>query len=366
MRAQFKHALFATGLMLTVTSGAFTANAATDNVSISTASASVVGTTAMVSTASMVNVGNRTTFKNVQVADSGVMNFDGENVQLMAVSDGSNGSFAKGVGLWVMPIYQNTKADGFEAGSGSYDYDSDFFGASLGADYTFANDVRLGAAFHAGSGSSESHSAGIGTDNDFDFFGLSIYGGYVFGNIGLSADIGYTQTSNDLTSGAQSADFDSDSYTAGVRLEYNYNAGFANLIPYIGMRVNYMDVDAYNTHEHGKLVYRSDSTDATTFSIPLGVTIAKSFVTASNFTLTPSADLGVQFTMGDLDVDSRTHDALNNINTMSSEVFDPVTFQGGLGLGIAKGNLSFDVEYDLNASSNLTSQTVMGTFRFDF
>ena len=302
------------------------------------------------------------------VAASGAVMSDGDS---MYIVEASTGSMENGIGLWVMPMYQNTNSGGFESGAYEYGYDSDLLGASIGADYTFGNSLRVGAAFHLGSGDSDSTGDFASTENDFDYYGFSLYSGYMIGNLGLSADLGYTQSSNEVTQssnvGQLKSEFDADVITAGLRAEYNVSSSILDIIPHLGLRLNDTDVESYSTKYAGGTAFHTDSSDATAFAIPMGVTLQKDIKTASGILLTPSVDLGVQFTMGDLDVDQDVHiSGVNGSASMESEIFDAVTFQAGLGLGVKKDNLGFDLDYKINASSNVVSQGVMGTFRYEF
>ena len=145
------------------------------------------------------------------------------------------------------------------------------------------------------------------------------------------------------------------------------SSSILDIIPHLGLRLNDTDVESYSTKYAGGTAFHTDSSDATTFAIPMGVTLQKDIETASGILLTPSVDLGVQFTMGDLDVDQDVHiSGVNGSASMESEIFDAVTFQAGLGLGVKKDNLGFDLDYKINASSNVVSQGVMGTFRYEF
>lgn len=343
----------------------------------------VMNTSSNASGLGVTNVNNRTTLigsssSTTLTAQSGVLVASNDNyasdIFVAAVGDVAGlGVMQNGIGIWVQPMYQSTSADGLKSGDYSYGYDSDLFGVSVGADYTFAQSLRVGAAIHMGGGDSESSGDLSKTENDFDYYGFSFYGGYVFGNLGISADIGYTITSNDVTQkttagNLYTGDFDADTFTVGVNAEYKIQTSALDIIPHVGMRLNYVDVDSFNTKDSASnVVFHNKSSDATTFAIPVGVSFSKDIETGSGLTLRPRADIGVQFTMGDLKVDQDvTIPGVNGTASMESEIYDPVTFMGGVGVDLAKNNLNFALDYNLGASNNVTNHQVMATFSYKF
>ena len=332
-----------------------------------TKSSVMVGATSIttdVSNAGVNNVANRTSIQNL---------YAGNNYSL-AASAGSLESTA--LAAWVMPMYQNTTADGFTSGKYQYGYDSDFAGASMGIDYTVQDYYRVGVAFHIGKGETTTNNSGLNaftpTKNDFDSTGVSVYGGYAFDELLLSADVGYTQTGNSILQEALgsgvNADFDVNIITAGLRAEYNYSSTpTMDVVPYAGVRFNAVQADGYDTTYLGGTVFNTDQMDANTWAFPLGVTFTKKIITPTGWRINPNLNLGVQFTAGDLDVNQVVNVAGSSLQTtMTSEVADATTFQGGLGVEFIKENHSLILDYDLNTSSNLTSHGVSGTWRVEF
>ena len=87
----------------------------------------------------------------------------------------------QGAGLWLSPVYKNHSSDGFDAEGADYGVDMDLYGLALGADYTLANGVRIGAMFNVGSGDADGNGVASGVSNDFDYYGFGVYGGYTMG-----------------------------------------------------------------------------------------------------------------------------------------------------------------------------------------
>ncbi|MFI3272183.1 MAG: autotransporter domain-containing protein [Pseudomonadota bacterium] len=318
------------------------------------------------------NMGARTTIapqaKASAAADSSnwlAMNGDGA---ILPTADGGN--MAQGFGIWFMPMYNHTSADGFKSGSNSYGYDTDIVGATLGADYTFAGDFRLGLAFNVGSGSSSSTGDFATTENDFDYVGISVYGAKHFDALGLSFDMGYTMSENDMVQDATGGDLygtaDAALFTIGAKAEYLIPLDSFNVTPYAGIRFNYYDVDAYDTKQNGDALFSTASGDNTVWEIPVGVTFDTTTKVGS-WDITPSLGLGVKFAMGDLDADQEVSIAgVADSYVLSSEVADEVTFQGALGLGFAKDACNVSLNYTLDLSENVESHGVSVNLRYEF
>ena len=106
----------------------------------------------------------------------------------------------QGAGLWLSPVYKNHSSDGFDAEGADYGVDMDLYGLALGADYTLANGVRIGAMFNVGSGDADGNGVASGVSNDFDYYGFGVYGGYTMGALSVVADVTYTAVDNDFDS----------------------------------------------------------------------------------------------------------------------------------------------------------------------
>lgn len=326
----------------------------------------------VVAKATVTNTGTRTGMAPASKASAQsetstwlAMNGDGA---ILPVADGGN--MAQGFGIWFMPMLSHTSADGFSTGSGSYGYDTDIVGATLGADYTFASDIRLGFAFSLGEGNSTSTGATSG-ENDFTYYGLSLYGAKHFDDFGLSFDMGYTVSENETVQKVAGSnlygDVDAAMYTVGVKAEYVVPLDSFNMTPYAGVRFNYYDVDAYDTKgSTGTFLYENESSDSTVWEFPIGVTFDTTTQVGS-WDFTPSLALGVKFAAGDLDAEQAVNFGKNTESIVfASEVVDNVTFQGGLGLAFTKDVCNLSLNYTLDYSENVESHGVSLNLRYDF
>ncbi|MFI3271674.1 MAG: autotransporter domain-containing protein [Pseudomonadota bacterium] len=307
-------------------------------------------------------LGDSVAFNDKDTSNMLAMNGDGAVVPM-------NGAQA-GLGVWFMPMYKHTNASGFESGDYDYGFSTDLYGATLGADYTFASSLRLGLALNVGTGESDSTGDFDNTENDFDYVGITAYAGMSLGNIGLYADMGYTASSNDITqknaAGTLTADADADLFSIGVKADYKVALNNFNVTPYAGARLNYYEIDGFNTKYYGESVVSTDSSDYTIIEFPIGLTFDTT-MEAAGWDITPNATLGVKFAAGDLDHDQRvSFNGLAGSATVSSEVADAVTFQGGLGIGAAKDAYSIDFGYTLDLSDNMESHGFNLNLRYEF
>ncbi len=287
-------------------------------------------------------------------------------------SDLPSYEYVEGLGIWFSPMYQYTSSNQLESGSGNYGYDTNLYGASIGADYTFNEQFRVGASFFGGNGDSESTGSFAKTQSDIDYMGASIYGGYRYDNLVVSADFAYSETSNDttqsLSTGDLSADIDTSSYSFGAKAEYLFATEMLfDLVPYTGFRYMNIDVDAYDSKTTTDTIFKTEATEANIFSLPFGLASSRSFVTEQGYILTPRFDLGIIYSFGDLEIDQAVSlDTLNGTALMSSDILDPFVFTASVGLGFDYQNFDIDFDYTVNLSSNINSHNVMANFKYNF
>ena len=288
-----------------------------------------------------------------------------ENGEYTNISAGDN--MANGMNLWIMPMYQNNKADGYKSGAYQMAYDSDFYGVAVGGDYTWDNSFRLGATVNMGTGSAESTGTFAKTENDYDSVGVGIYAGYMLGNLGLSADVNYTNVSNDITQSnsvmALAADGDIDVWSIGARAEYKIATSAMDIIPHIGLRWSNISMDAMNFSG----VLTTDADSANVWQLPIGVTFAKDFATESGWNIKPALDLAVIPAFGDTDMAQTVQFAgVNGIASMDTEIMDDVSGRAQLGVEVSKDQFYFGVDYAYQGSSNMDSHGVQANIGFKF
>ncbi|MFI3272752.1 MAG: hypothetical protein R3Y11_11740, partial [Pseudomonadota bacterium] len=305
------------------------------------------------------------------------------------VSDSSSTSYITdkdlmGLNVWAMPFYQNSHTDNVKSSSSKVDAENNFGGLVLGVDKYFG-DWRVGLALNAGAGGISSTDGYVDTDTDYTFWGVNLYAGRNFGNLGgfgelgIMAQVGYShgdyESVQDLTpygAADQKSDLTSHTYAASVRATYDVDAGFAMFTPYAGLSYMHLEVDDYDVKTVGLGAASKVATaDQDVWSVPFGVTIAKDFVHESasgpDWTLTPALKLGAVYAFGDLE--SRTSSCMNGASTsmlVESDVVDDWTFDAGLSLTAVKGVATINIGYDLQVSEHMTNHGVYAKIGYSF
>ena len=280
-----------------------------------------------------------------------------------------------GGGLWVAPIYKNVDSDGFEAQGVDYGTDLNLYGVSLGADYAFMPELRVGLMFNVGSGDADGQGIASNVSNDFDYWGVGMYAGYNIGNFTLVGDLGYSTVDNDVTAasgladiGELSSSMDASIFTIGVTGQYALEFSGVNIKPHAGLRYSSLDLDDYTVDSAvaGEVAgYEADSLSI--FSIPVGVTISKDIV-AGNWTVKPSFDLTLQGNFGDDEAEGTVGwNGVSNLDkNLTTEVFDNFTYGANLGVAAQTGNFSLGVGVGYVGSSNTDEFSASANARFTF
>lgn len=286
----------------------------------------------------------------------------------------SAGDVRNGVGLWIMPLYQSNNTWGMKAGEFKTGYTSDLGGVALGADYTINDAIRFGVAFNMGGGYAQSHGDFNKTDNSFNFWGVNLYGGWTQNNFGLTADVGYTGNYNkvkqELPSSMQmndiKADVTSSAITAGLRGEYKIATEAVDIIPHVAVRYMSLKTDSYDAKSNGT-VFSADESFQNIWTFPIGVTFAKEIENSSGWTFRPQVDLQVIPAAGDVKAKSKVRvPGIDASADLSTRVMDDISYGGGIGFDVRKDNVSFGLNYNIQASEHSTAHGVFGTVRYEF
>ena len=285
-------------------------------------------------------------------------------VGVEAASIAATGSQANG-GVWLTPMYKSMDSDGFNAEGVSYGSDVDLGGVAFGAD-TVNGNMRFGAVFNIGSGDSEGKGQGNGLKDEFDYYGFGIYSAMGFGNLALVGDASLTVISHDVEGLGLRGKADTTAVTMGITGQYTVATPAVDVTPHLGARFIRLNTDSYDLVGADGAIATTDFDVQNVFSVPLGVTLSKGFVTGG-WTLAPSADLTVTFNAGDTEAKSTTtfSGIAHGIN-MNTEVLDEVQYGVTLGLGAQNGafGTSFGINY--TGSSNTDSLGVNAQARYMF
>ena len=293
----------------------------------------------------------------------------GANAQSLNVA--SNGM---GGTLWVAPIYKSQDSDGFAAQGLNYGVDFDLYGVALGGDYKVTNNVTVGAMFNVGSGDldGQGNSAAGGVSNDFDYFGFALYGAYQAGPLTVSADLSYTQVDNDLEGNnglsKLTASADTSAWSLGVTGQYAFSFAAVDVTPHAGLRFTSLDLDDYtvNSADYGT-VASFDSDTMSVFSIPVGITFAKT-IQGESWTVTPALDLHVAGQFGDDEAEGSVAWSGTGLKTnVTSEVFDNFTYGATVGIEAqSTAGFSFGLGLGYTGSSNTDEFSAQANARFTF
>ena len=232
-------------------------------------------------------------------------------VGVSGVSAAANG---QGGAIWVTPVYKSADADGFNADNKSYGADVKLYGLALGADIEVAPNFKVGGMFNVGSGDADGQGLGSNVSNDFDYYGLGLYAGYSMDAFSLVADVTYTAVDNDIEGntdlGKVTTSIDSTNLSVGVTGQYKLSLAGMDVTPHAGLRYSMIDMDDYST-----AYSQNDSDSLNIFSVPVGVTIAKEYVT-DTWTVKPSFDLTLTGNFGDDEAESTAKwNGFSNLST---------------------------------------------------
>lgn len=281
-----------------------------------------------------------------------------------------------GFALWIAPLWQSQHGWGMEAGNLDYGFNGNLGGVSLGADYTFENAIRAGITFNIGGGYAETSGGDLNsTENRMTFWGLGAYAGWNYENFGLMADVSYTSTWNqleqDLDPGMGMGDLEADvqatAISAGLRAEYKLETSVLDIIPHVGVRYMSLNTWGYDVDANGGTVMEGDGFHQDIWTFPVGVTFSKDITLDSGWFFKPSVDFSVIPAAGDIKAreDVRFTGA-PVVAEMETQMMDYLTWQGGVGVQLGNDNLSFGVNYTLQAGQNTTGHGVFGNFRYEF
>lgn len=233
---------------------------------------------------------------------------------------------ADGVNLWVDVKGGRRSAKRLYGTSG---YDLNLGGTVLGADVSPVENTRIGGAVIVGTGRGHAVNAPLRVKNSADFVGLAAYGSRTLGDVHLSADAGFLRTKSKVTNVQAygmsfNDDISSDTYTLGLRGEYVWRLGSVNLMPHLGIRWTQVRMDDY------KAGFKTDEDHLNVVTLPFGFGVAGSFGW-QNWQLTPTADVSVNWSVGEKSAVSRVRYATTG-QEVRTKVVDtaPVRLQAGL------------------------------------
>lgn len=205
----------------------------------------------------------------------------------------------EGSGIWANYLRQDKKVDGFQVAGRKAKYDVKYNGFLIGSDLISDENSRTGIAFAYADGSHTEKDGVIGK-NDTKYYGGDVYHHFTAGGIQYKADIGFIKSDNDLEQTQLGrtikGSVDGNAFFAGIRAEKEIALGASSLTPYAGLRYYRIHTGDFTD----SLGMKHETENANLWNLPVGVEFRHE-VKNGNWSLTPVAEIGYNFAMGDKD-----------------------------------------------------------------
>lgn len=205
----------------------------------------------------------------------------------------------EGSGFWANYLRQDKKVDGFQVAGRKAKYDVKYNGFLIGSDLISDENSRTGIAFAYADGS-HTEKDGVTGKNDTKYYGGDVYHHFTAGGIQYKADIGFIKSDNDLEQTQLGTTIkgsvDGNAFFAGIRAEKEIALGASSLTPYAGLRYYRIHTGDFTD----SLGMKHETENANLWNLPVGVEFRHE-VKNGNWSLTPVAEIGYNFAMGDKD-----------------------------------------------------------------
>lgn len=205
----------------------------------------------------------------------------------------------EGSGIWANYLRQDKKVDGFQVAGRKAKYDVKYNGFLIGSDLISDENSRTGIAFAYADGS-HTEKDGVTGKNDTKYYGGDVYHHFTAGGIQYKADIGFIKSDNDLEQTQLETTIkgsvDGNAFFAGIRAEKEIALGASSLTPYAGLRYYRIHTGDFTD----SLGMKHETENANLWNLPVGVEFRHE-VKNGNWSLTPVAEIGYNFAMGDKD-----------------------------------------------------------------
>lgn len=206
----------------------------------------------------------------------------------------------EGSGIWANYLRQDKKVDGFQVAGRKAKYDVKYNGFLIGSDLISDENSRTGIAFAYADGS-HIEKDGVTGKNDTKHYGGDVYHHFTAGGIQYKADIGFIKSDNDLEqtqlgTTTIKGSVNGNAFFAGIRAEKEITLGASSLTPYAGLRYYRIHTGDFTD----SLGMKHETENANLWNLPVGVEFRHE-VKNGNWSLTPVAEIGYNFAMGDKD-----------------------------------------------------------------
>lgn len=293
----------------------------------------------------------------------------GSSTGSLIVSNNNNG-----LGIWLSPMVKVANSNGFESDGLSYGNKVRLADFAIGADYTFTNGSRAGAYFHTGNGKSTGKGLATHTDGDLKYYGAGLYGKFVYNKFSLLGDVSYNKITDDVDSDLgllsytkASANIDTHMVKAGLVGQYNFDVKSVSVIPHVGVRYTTMYSENYGIKANGNYIAKVKNDRLSLVSVPVGVTVEKTFSLGSDWKVKPALDLGLTFNSGDTDATYKTTFIGAKPASLKAEIVDKVVYNAGAGLKFShkkNADIETGVAYSGSDNTNDVSFYLTGSYQF--
>lgn len=293
----------------------------------------------------------------------------GSSTGSLIVSNNNNG-----FGIWLSPMVKVANSNGFESDGLSYGNKVRLADFAIGADYTFTNGSRAGAYFHTGNGKSTGKGLATHTDGDLKYYGAGLYGKYVYNKFSLLGDVSYNKITDDVDSDLgllsytkASANIDTHMVKAGLVGQYNFDVKSVSVIPHAGVRYTTMYSENYGIKANGNYIAKIKNDRLSLVSVPVGVTVEKTFALGFDWKVKPALDLGLTFNSGDTDATYKTTFIGVKPASLKAEIVDKVVYNVGAGLKFShkkNADIETGVAYSCSDNTNDVSFYLTGSYQF--
>lgn len=202
-------------------------------------------------------------------------------------------------GIWANYLRQDKKVDGFQVAGRKAKYDVKYNGFLIGSNLISDENSCTGIAFAYADGS-HTEKDGVTGKNDTKYYGGDVYYHFTAGGIQYKADIGFIKSDNDLEQTQLGTTIkgsvDGNAFFAGIRAEKEIAFGESFLTPYAGLRYYRIHTGDFTD----SLGMKHETENANLWNLPVGVEFRHE-VKNGNWSLTPVAEIGYNFALGDKD-----------------------------------------------------------------
>lgn len=268
----------------------------------------------------------------------------------------------EGSGIWANYLRQDKKVDGFQVAGRKAKYDVKYNGFLIGSDLISDETSRTGIAFAYADGSHTEKDGVIGK-NDTKYYGGDVYHHFTAGGIQYKADIGFIKSDNDLEQTQLGTTIkgsvDGNAFFAGIRAEKEIALGASSLTPYAGLRYYRIHTGDFTD----SLGMKHETENANRWNLPVGVEFRHE-VKNGNWSLTPVAEIGYNFAMGDKDT-KETVSLGNAADTFSFDIGESA-FLARLGVEAENSTWTLGGGYRYQKSSDTQSNQwyIQAGYRF--